>query len=299
MRIGIVFNSLSGRKSSLKIHRAVMSAISHHRDTILVIKPDEGERINDAVRRAVPKVDMIVAIGGDGTLNRVVNGVVTSARPDCPVGHLATGRGCDVARTLPSFSIASLQEQSISICSERSVDLGMVSCDNTEPTVFVNISGIGVSGEASAIASRLPRALGSSSYVIGAAKALLTTRPGHLRLMIDGRPTTRDDVLCVVVCNARAFGGGIVIAPDAQPDDGILDIVLIRNANLLNFGVNLGKLKKGDLREHGALERLTGREIRVDETALRFVDADGEVAGNPPATYTVLPGALTWIGPSS
>lgn len=299
MRIGIAFNPKSGARQGERLRRLVNASIVGDGHTPVFLDSIAGDRIEDRIDRAIDQVDVIAAIGGDGTINGVVNGIMSSPRSDMPVAFFPAGRGRDTARAIPSFTLENLGKQKIDWENTRQVDVGRVETDDGKHRHFINISSIGLSAEAAHIASRLPRQLGSMSYVIGGARAFLSKTETTVRLDVDGQVVDLDKVLLIAICNGRSFGGGLYIAPDSKPDDGLFEITVVRNANLLDLLMNLSKLKSGTEFNHPALSRWTARSVQLDECTLSPVELDGELWSAAPFTYFVVPSALTWIEPLS
>ncbi len=298
MRIGVVFNPKSGARRGDALHREIRSAIraDGHDARFLDVAVDAP--LEPSLHEMIPDVDAVAVVGGDGTLNGAVNGIMTSARPETPLAFFAAGRGKDTARTIGSFSLSMMGTHQIDWDYTRSVDIGRATLDSGEHRFFVNASDVGLSAAAARMAARLPRQLGAACYVIGAVYGFGVTRPASARLAFDeGHAVEVDHLLTIAVCNGRSFGGGIHIAPDARADDGLFDVVAVRNANLLDLLANLPKLKRGTLRDHPALTRWRTAGVRVERTALSPIDLDGELWGHVPVTYTIEPNALNWIGP--
>lgn len=298
MRIGVVFNPKSGTRRGDAVHRDIRAAIRADGHEAAFLDVIDSAPLERALQEMIPEVDALAVLGGDGTLNGVVNGVLTSERPETPLAFFPAGRGKDTARTIGSFPVSMLGTHQIDWSGRRRVDVGRATRDTGEHRFFINASDVGLSAAAARMASRLPRQLGSLSYVLGAIYGFAVTRPASARLVFDGDGSIEvDNLLAVAVCNGRSFGGGIVIAPDAEADDGLFDIVAVRNANLLDLLANLPKLKRGTLRDHPALTRWRAAGVRVERTGLGPIDLDGELWGAVPVTYTIEPRALTWIGP--
>lgn len=298
MRIGVVFNPKSGTRRGDAIHREIRKAIRQDGHDATFLDVVDGSPLEHALHQMIPEVDALAVVGGDGTLNGVVNGTLTSSRPETPLAFFPAGRGKDTARTIGSFSISMIGTRQIDWQASHRVDVGRATRDTGEHRFFINASDVGLSAAAARMASRLPRQLGSLSYVLGAAYGFAVTRPATARLVFDGGSSLEvDSLLTLAVCNGRSFGGGIVIAPDASADDGQLDIVAVRNANLADLLANLPKLKRGTLQDHPALTRWRAAGVRIERTGLAPIDLDGELWGTVPVTYTVEPRALNWIGP--
>lgn len=298
MRIGVVFNPKSGRRRGDGLYRIIESSIVGSGHTLVVVDVVHGKPLEDAVARAVSDVDVIAVIGGDGTLNGVVNGILSSAVPGRPVAFFPAGRGMDAARSIPTLSVDLIANGPIDWTRTSSVDVGRVTAAGGVVRYFINAGDIGLIGAAAGFAARLPRQIGAASYVLGAVYGFLVTRPTTATMILDGeREIELDRLLSIAVCNGKAFGGGIHLAPEASVNDGLLDIVAVRNANLLDLLTNLPKLKRGTLIDHPALSRWRARSVLVTSSKLGPADLDGEMWGETPLTYTVHPSALNWIGP--
>ncbi len=177
------------------------------------------------------------------------------------------------------------------------VDLTLVSLGEHN-RYAINIANIGLAAHAAVMANSLPRRLGAFGYVGGAARALMPPRPFRLEMSIDGEDIVVQNALLLSVCNGRSFGGGIYIAPLADPQDGMLDIVVVENANLGDLALQLRKLKAGTLHDHPALTRWRGTEVRVQPLTSPWYEIDGEQLSTAPQRFTIVPDALTWITPT-
>lgn len=300
MRIGVVFNPRSGRRRGDRLHRLIKASITGSGHTPLFIDVVAGMPLEDALRGELPGIDVVAVIGGDGTLNGVVNAILTSESPETPLAFFPAGRGKDAARTIPSFSLASIGKEPIDWTNASRVDVGHVKTLNGDGRYFINASDIGLSAAAAAFSARLPRQIGSAAYVLGAVYGFIVTRPTHATMVLDGeRRIALHNLLTIAVCNGRSFGGGIYIAPEASANDGLFDIVAVRNANMLDLVMNLSKLKRGALLDHPALTRWRASAVVIKTTSLDPVDIDGEMWGAAPLSYSLVPSVLNWIGPST
>jgi diacylglycerol kinase (ATP) len=300
MRIGVVFNPRSGRRRGDKLHRLIKASITGSGHIPVFLDVAAETPLEDELRSMLGAVDAVAVIGGDGTLNGVVNAVLTSDRPGTPIAFFPAGRGKDASRTIPSFPASSIGKDPIDWTDSRRVDVGMVQAANGAERYFINASDIGLSAAAASFATKLPRQIGSIAYVLGAVYGFIATRPATATMKLDGDLSIElNNLLTIAVCNGRSFGGGIYIAPEASADDGLFDIVAVRNANVLDLVLNLPKLKRGTLLHHPALTRWRSRSLVIDGTSLGPVDLDGEIWGAAPLTYSLLPSVLNWIGPRS
>jgi diacylglycerol kinase family enzyme len=258
---------------------------------------DRLERIESIAQVLAPDVDMIGVVGGDGSLNGVINGVLASTRPDVPICFLPAGRGKDAARTLPSWDINQLDQRSLAHRLMR-VDVGVAETPDGERRYFINESSVGIGAFAARSASHLPRLLGTGSYLIGTVHGLIHERPFTAMLEIDGVGTV-ELPRChhITIANGRYFGGGLQIAPQADARDGLLDIVAVADASAMEIARALPRLFRATHLTHRAVHhwQATGVSVITDRPAL--VESDGEQWGSSPIHFSVIKHALTWVEP--
>lgn len=297
MRIAIVFNPGSGPRAARHALSEVVASLASHNHVLEVIDVSTQPDFERYIREAATTFDRMIAIGGDGTLNGVINGIMHSGNAKLPVAFVPTGRGKDTSRSLSCWKPAELAHGAFELAESLAVDLIKITLNGETVRYGINVSDIGLAAHAAVVANRIPRWAGSLSYVLGAARSIVPPKPFSLRFTIDGAGQHIEDALLLSVCNGRAFGGGIHIAPAASCSDGMLDIVVAHNANLLDLGLQLPKLKKGDPFDHPALMRWQGREITVAPTENTWFEVDGEQLSAQPIRYDVAPRALNWITP--
>ncbi|MCO5225620.1 MAG: YegS/Rv2252/BmrU family lipid kinase [Thermomicrobiales bacterium] len=298
MHIGIVFNPGSGVRAARGALGEVTSAIASHNHTLEVFDRAVQPDFERAISAHAHEFDRVVVIGGDGTLNGVVNGVMASEHPEIPVAFVPTGRGKDTARSLRSWKPQQLTGGAFEAAAPIATDLIRVELASAKRRYCMNVANIGLAAHAAVLANGLPRWLGTGSYIGGAVRAIVPPRAFTLEVAIDGEDISDDNALLLSVCNGRSFGGGVYIAPEADTRDGLLDIVIAHNANLGDLALQLPKLKSGTPFEHDALKRLRGCDIIVRAVASPWYDIDGEQLASQPVRFTVMPGALNWIGPA-
>jgi len=245
----------------------------------------------------------VLAVGGDGTLSEVVNGLFDAAgQPLRPVtvGLLPAGSGGDFRRTLGipgSFAgaIAVLERGEV-----RTLDLGRVTYADGSRRHFANIADCGVGGEVVARVNRGPRRAGGSvTFLYHALRSLMSYAARPVRLEVDGQ-VWGGTVQNVVFANGQYFGGGMRVAPDADPTDGLLDVVVVESSSRSSTLRGMARIYRGRHLGHPGVISLRGRHMRVESMApaapLRF-DVDGEDIGATPATVECLPGALRLLAP--
>lgn len=298
MRTAVVFNPKAGPRAATTAREAVLDALAAANDTVELMDRSTHPDFELHIRENASAFDRVVVIGGDGTLSGVINGIVSSANSSLPVAFVPTGRGKDTARTLPSWTPDLLTDTRTLAGREVPVDLLRVTLADGSIRFCVNICDIGLAAHAAAIANWLPRFFRSASYVIGAVRALIPPKGFRVDLTIDDQHITLDNALMVSACNGQSFGGGVYIAPMAAVSDGNMDIVVVENANLLDLGLQLGKLKAGTLVEHRAISRWSAQSVTISPADTPWYEADGETLTSQPVHLDIVPNALTWISPT-
>lgn len=298
MHIAIVFNPHAGPRAASAVHKGVTESLRARGHEVDVLESHTPPGMAHALTLNAHRFERAIVIGGDGTLNAVVNGILNSQHPDLPIAFLPTGRGKDTARSLPSWNQESLCSEAFDTASHVPVDLIRITLADSSVRYGINISDIGIAAHAASVANRLPRFFSSLSYVLGAVRSMMPIRSFELSARIDGEPVHIDNALLLSVCNGKTFGGGIHISPTSDVTDGVLDVVIARNANLLDLALQLPRLKRGTLYEHRALRRWRGTSIEIDPVHSPWFEVDGERLPLQPVRYDVAPAALNWITPS-
>lgn len=238
----------------------------------------------------------LVLVGGDGSVHTAATVLRRRGElsPDDAVGLLPLGTGNDLARTLgvplsPSEAAAALLSGR-----DRPLDLLV---DDTGGVV-VNAVHLGVGAEAAERASSLKDRLGKAAYPVGGAVAGAREPGWTVRVEVDGQVLVDGEAaLLVGVCNGRSIGGGAELAPGAEPDDGLLDVVVATSTGPLSrLGFGLA-MRDGDHVERDDVRTVTGRKVTVRGVGLP-VNADGEL-GDPVTerTWSVLPRAWSLVVP--
>jgi YegS/Rv2252/BmrU family lipid kinase len=271
-------------------------------DEVLTTGPGDATGI---ARRAVTDGrDLVVAGGGDGTINEVVNGFYAGAErlgSDTRLGILPLGTGGDFRRTLGMSRDLDEAAAVLRGGRVRRLDAGRVTCvDPAGDTVvrhFVNIADAGIGGDvADMVNGGFKIVNGEVTFTIAAAVTLLRWRNRRVHAVIDGEER---DLLVqqVVLANCRYYGGGMEMAPAALPDDGLLDLVIVGDLGRLESARLMGRIRTGAHLPHPKLEHRLVRRVEVSCEQRMGVDADGERPGSLPATFEVLPGALEVVAP--
>jgi diacylglycerol kinase (ATP) len=237
---------------------------------------------------------LVVAVGGDGTVNEVVHGL--EGRDGVELAVIPRGTGWDFVRT---YGIPRRVEDAVAVALDgrsRTIDLGRAryrAWDGEEAqSLFANIASAGMSGAIAKRANETSKALGGKiSYAWSTLAVFSRWRSGKVRVTVDGerRSGRMHDV---VVANGRYFGGGMMICPEASPDDGLFDVLLIGDLTKRDLLLTLPKTYRGRHLPHPKAEVLRGATVEVEAAEPLPVELDGEQPGTTPARFEIVPGAL-------
>lgn len=254
----------------------------------------------DALERGV---ELVIAVGGDGTANEVLCGFVdrdgVNRFPEAVMGVVASGTGGDFVRHLGAASLEA-QLTAVSSGGEHWVDYGvarLVSSDGRDITrPFLNEASVGLSGLVVDLARRAPRMLGPTSrYLLSSLRGLLEYREKGVTLVFDDGVPREMPLRLAVVGNGQYFGGGMKITPEAVCDDGWFDVVYTGGVSKLHFAGLLARVFNGRHVESDTVATLRTRTVRMMPTSERdviLIDVDGEQPGRLPASFTVVPGGI-------
>jgi diacylglycerol kinase (ATP) len=258
----------------------------------------ETRHRGDAADRAAAAGDrLVIAVGGDGTAHEVVNGLLRrpSNGPPRFGALLRAGTAGDLARSLPSPSRPELVPGWIRTDRWRSVDVGRVST-STGRRYFINVADAGIGAEVVRRAAKGPAWVGGTGNFLGAAVvSLLKHRNASVRLRLDDGPVLPRRVRTIAIANGAYLGGGMWIAPKADVNDGQFEVVTIGDVSRWLGIRSLPMLYRGT---HGRLSQVEfgrARRVEIDSDEPIGVEADGELAGNTPAVFEIVPAALQVI----
>ncbi|MEJ2186193.1 MAG: diacylglycerol kinase family lipid kinase [Gemmatimonadota bacterium] len=244
--------------------------------------------------------DVVVAVGGDGTAHEVANGLLTAARQEnrasAALAVLPVGSGNDFVKMLGLHGGLSGAITTVANGAVRYFDVGRVTWDGGDE-FFINGAGTGIDVEVVRQVLRTPRLPGLLKYLVGVLRAVVRFRAIPLRVTVDGE-SFDGRMMMVAVGNGKCIGGGFWVTPDAEPEDALLDILMVDNLNYREIAAVIPKVMRGT---HTGVRQVTmrrGREIRIEATgdAPLFFQLDGELREPPNARMmeiSTLPGALS------
>lgn len=250
---------------------------------------------------------LIVCVGGDGTLNEVVNGIMTQDAPegsDVLLGFVPNGTGCDFIRTV---SIPDNIEKAINLIAERpirKIDAGRITFPDPNGGnghyFFHNITSFGLGGEVAQRVNRTTKAFGPFlSFIWATIISLFLYGKKKVRLIVDGEFDQEYTVWNIAVANGQYHGGGMWVAPDASIDDGLFNIIIVGDLSLQEVFINLPKLYSGKIADIDKVTALTGKRVEALSDQHVLLEVDGEQPGILPIVVDMVPGALNIITPLS
>lgn len=235
----------------------------------------------------------VVAVGGDGTLNEVVNGV---ALRDVEVATIPLGTGMDFGRT---YGIPTRFDDAVRTVLDgetRTIDAGRVRFRTRggadDERWYANVGSVGMSGAVAQRANGMSKALGGKvTFFYALTRVFLEWENTEVTVRLDDGER-RGRMHDVVVANGVWHGGGMMLAPDAVPDDGKLEVVLIGDVSKLDFLTTAPKIYRGRHVHHPKVEVRKSARVEVDARERLPIELDGEQVGTTPATFEAVPGAL-------
>jgi diacylglycerol kinase (ATP) len=251
-----------------------------------------GEAESHARAAVANGCDEIICAGGDGTLNEVVNGIA-DARERVRVGLIPLGTGNDFARSLEAPAKISENIDIIAAGATRALDLIRARSENVR--YFINVSAGGFSGLVDEkLTPELKKTWGPLAYIRGAAAALSELRGYRTSVQIDDEHLDVD-LYNVVIANARYVAGGLPVAPEADVCDGKMDVVLVRVRPAAEMVLLAAQILRGKHLDQDAVIFERASRVRVESAPGMWFNVDGELIGNEPITFEVLPRALQFL----
>ena len=272
-----------------------------HFDTYITQKP--GDALMFAKAAVAKEAGLVVCMGGDGTLNEVINGIMMheeSIRSDVTLGFVPNGTGCDFVRTVP---IPTNVEHALNLIADgpvRSIDLGKLFFRNHQGCEYLlyfhNITSFGLGGEVARRVNRTSKALGPFiSFLRATLISIFLSGKKRIRIRIDNDFEREFNIWNVAVANGRCHGGGMRVAPDASVYDGLLNITVIGDLTFPEIFLNLPKLYNGRIYDIDKVHIFTGKKIEASSDQQVLLDVDGEQPGMIPVVIHIIPGALKII----
>ncbi|HYE97114.1 MAG TPA: diacylglycerol kinase family protein [Rubricoccaceae bacterium] len=299
MRAVVLFNPKAGSAGGAD---GFCAAVEDHPDLTLV-QPETAEGLDAAVRQAAEEgADVVASAGGDGTLHAVANALArlpVRAEELPALAVIPFGTGNDFARTLAIPTDPDAALDLLHAGERRPIDLIRVNPDDGPALYAINACTGGFSGQVEEVLTDdLKKTWGPLAYLIGGIKVIPDLTEYDTRLAYDGGPDEPEDAFNVVVGNGRMAGGGKPIAPKANPEDGLLDVVVIRRCSGPQMAALAALAFAGDYLQSDLVVHRRVQQLRVASKPGMWFNVDGELLTNAPITFEAVPQALrVVVGP--
>jgi len=253
---------------------------------------DAAKFARNAIR---DQCEYIIAAGGDGTLNEVINGVARHAENVC-VGLLPLGTGNDFARSLKIPTTVTENIEILRKAETRPIDLVRVRSDRVR--YFINVSAGGFSGLVDEkLTPEMKQTWGPLAYVRSAAAALPELHAYRTKVELDDGEKLNLDLYNMIVANGIYVAGGMPVAPEANPGDGLLDVILIPKLSTAEMVLLAAQIILGNHLGSQSIQFRRTRRLSVHSRPGMWFNADGELVGNDPAVFEIIPQALQFVVP--
>ena len=242
----------------------------------------------------------LVAVGGDGTVHEVANGLLqTEQARETSLGVICTGTGSDLSRSTGTSHDCADACSSLTGSHRRLIDVGLVKYQKKGQSCqryFVNSAGIGFDATVVEAVERLPKYFGGTiPYLFGLVRTFIGYRNKQVTFQIGDKNPEKARVLSLVAANGRYFGGGMHIAPEAKLDDNLLDIVIIGDFGKIELLRSLSRVYKGTHLTHPKIRLEKDTRITIESSQKFLLHADGELLGEGPVSFQLFPKALSLV----
>ncbi len=293
--IAVIVNPTAGAGKGLRLLPRLADALqAHHCPHHVHVTSAAGEAIEVARRFAVDGATLVIAVGGDGTVNEVANGLL-DAGGAAALAVIPAGRGVDFTRSLNVPRDLTTAVGQIAEGRSRRVDVGRATFADGSSRFFVNAGGLGFDTTVAerAMKSRLPGSY--LPYISAVLGAILRYRTFEIDIDADGvRISGR--VASAIVANGRYLGGGMKLVPSADLADGFVDLAILGNLTRRDLIVNAPRVYRGTHINHPQFTHRPAVSVRVSTSEPVGVQLDGELHGTSPVTFSVEPNALLVVG---
>jgi YegS/Rv2252/BmrU family lipid kinase len=285
----LLVNPHSAGGRTLKLLPEVESALAREGIEHRTVQTRSLEHGIEEAERAVQAGEIPVVMSGDGLVGGIGGALADSGHP---MGIIPGGRGNDLARVLGIPTAPDGAARVLAEGNEREIDVGVANGRH-----FLCVASCGFDSDVNRIANEARFVKGNLVYVYAALRALIAWKPARFTVTLDDGAPIEFEGYSVAAGNSRAFGGGMFVAPNAELDDGKLDVITISDVSRMRYIRGLPKAFKGTHLGNEEVTELRGAKVEIRADRDFAVYADGEHITDLPATLSVLPGALRMIAP--
>ena len=295
-KILAIINPVSAGSKTEKIwpkYKEIFLNADINLDEVFTTHPEHAVQI--AQEAAKNSYNYVMAVGGDGTVNEIINGLIIADGLNNIGTKLiifAQGTGSDLIRSL---DISSDINDVIEIIERKKVKyLDVVKAEylshsgEEKSRYFINVGDCGLGAEVVYRVNKSKKIIGGSfSYLLAVFTTLIKFKNKSAELIVDGKKAFTGNLSNVIIANGKYFGGGIKVAPQAELDNGKLNIILLKDFKKLAIAYNLFKAYDGKHLDHPLVESLTAKTIKISSEEKIALEIDGETIGTSPVSFSV------------
>lgn len=301
--IAVVINPIAGGGRGKKVWKVLkpgLNAVFKKITFRMSNRVDDLASITQGLLTENP--DYLLIIGGDGTLNHALNGMIAEDKlinPQTKIAFFNAGCGGDFIRQFPEQKITEFLDR---LSHDRAIksNIGKVTFAHQSSYYFINIASCGLSGHvvrATAKSQWLKKLGGTINYLMHSLTGLIAYNRAEVRIQLDDNPPFDCSMLMMAMANGQYFGGRMHVAPMAKVDDGLLDVVLFRDFSKVDALFKLRKIYSGSHLLDKNVHYVQARKITIEPLEAKPIDmeADGESIGQLPATFELLDNSISII----
>lgn len=294
----VVVNPVSANKTTARDwprYEKILLDSGYEFEAVLTERPGHATELARQALKLGYKT--IMSVGGDGTMNEVVNGFFEEGQPvnkDSRLVVFSRGTGCDFIKAL---GIKNSIEDLLAVLARnqaKQVDAGSVSfIDSVGKTVtryFLNVADIGIGAETANRVNKHSKLMqGFLSFMLGAVTTIILYKNKDFEVIIDDKIVLSERMNSVIIANGNYFGGGMKVAPEAKMDDGVFDIIIFGDLSKLELIKSFPLIYDGKHLSHPKLRLYRGSKVKVRSGGKGLIEVDGEIPGSDDAEFELLP----------
>jgi YegS/Rv2252/BmrU family lipid kinase len=302
-KVHVIVNPFSARGQTEKKWETIRRAIKMHFQEFKYVFTEKPLQATEIARELIKDgFDLIIGVGGDGTMNEISSGFFSdfsgrAINRDAALGIIPSGTGSDFLRFMKVPREFEKSAALIKNSKSKKIDIGKITYGGVRAReqYFINVADFGLGAEViRRVANVQSTQRGALTYYRGLLATLMSYRSKTVSLVIDGQPLFQGEFLIGAVANGRIFGGGMIIAPKAEADDGYFDLVLVRDMKKLEIIRNTPLLYNGTIAKNPKVVIVKARHIKVQSREEVYTEFDGEVGEKLPAEFSIIEKALNF-----
>jgi YegS/Rv2252/BmrU family lipid kinase len=299
LKTKVIVNPASNRGRTRKRWGEIREGLRHFIREFKYEFTEQPLHATDLAREAIKDgTELVIGVGGDGTLNEIANGFYENRQminPDAALGVVPAGTGCDLIKSL---SIPAGLAGALRVLTDAPgvrMDVGKVSYrlqgGGVQERYFLNVADFGLGGEVVREVNERRLRRKATSYVRCLVSTMVHYKNKRVRIRVDGEDLPDGEYLIGAIANGKIFGKGMKVAPDARLDDGLFDSVLVRGFRFFEFCRHGWKLMNGSHVTHPKVRVVRGRRVEAwpEEGENVLLELDGDLVGALPATFEIIP----------